>query len=186
MRFLFLNWRCPTHPNGGGAERLTLRIAERLVGWGHSVTWLAAEYPGAAREEVINGIQIVRRGSQATVHLRAYGWYRRHGRGQFDAVIDEINTIPFFAHRYAGVPAVAFVMQLAREVWWYEAALPLAALGYVLEPLYLLAYQTSPVVTISSSSAESLSAHGLSGPIDIIPMATDFEPEPVLPALMEK
>jgi glycosyltransferase involved in cell wall biosynthesis len=186
MRLLILNWRCPTHPNGGGAELLTLRIAERLVAWGHSVTWFAASYPGAAPEQTIKGIRIVRAGSQASVHLHAYRWYRRHGRGQFDLVIDEINTIPFFAHRYAGLPSVAFVMQLAREVWWYEAPWPLAALGYVLEPLYLLAYRHSRVITISKSSAAGLRAHGLSGPIAIIPMATDFASEPALPPLAEK
>jgi glycosyltransferase involved in cell wall biosynthesis len=186
MRLLILNWRCPTQPNAGGAELLTLRIAERLVAWGHSVTWFAAAYPGAARDEMISGIRIIRAGSQSTVHLQAFRWYRRHGRGQFDAVIDEINTVPFLAHRYTGLPSVAFILQLAREVWWYEAPLPLAALGYLLEPLYLLAYRRLPVITISDSSAASLRAHGLRGPIAVIPMATDFVSEPLLPPLADK
>ncbi len=186
MRLLILNWRCPTHPKAGGAELLTLRIAERLVCWGHQVTWFAASYPGAAREETIGGIRILRAGSQASVHLQAGRWYSRHGRGRFDVVIDEINTIPFFAHCYAGIPAVAFILQLAREVWWYESPLPLAAVGYLLEPFYLLAYRHSPVITISPSSAESLRAHGARGPIAVIPMATDFSAEPTLPPLVEK
>ena len=186
MRILILNWRCPIHPSAGGAELLTLRIAERLVGWGHAVTWFAAAYPGADHDGVINGIRVVRAGSQATVHLHAYGWYRRHAQGQFDVVVDEINTIPFFAHCYTRLPSVAFILQLAREVWWYEARLPLASLGYILEPLYLLAYRRSPVITISESSAESLRAHGLRGPITVIPMATDLASEPALPLLAEK
>jgi glycosyltransferase involved in cell wall biosynthesis len=183
MRLLILNWRCPTHPKAGGAELLTLRVAERLVRWGHQVTWFAAAYPGAAPEEIISGIRIVRAGGQATVHWRARHWYKRYGQGQFDIVIDEINTVPFFAHRYAEVPTVALIMQLAREVWWYETPLPLAAIGYVVEPLYLLAYRHSPVITISHSSAESLRAHGMCGPLAVIPMGTDFRPEPVLPGL---
>jgi glycosyltransferase involved in cell wall biosynthesis len=186
MRLLILNWRCPTHPKAGGAELLTLRIAERLVRWGHEVTWFAAAYPGAEREEMMAGIHVLRAGGQASVHWQAGRWYARHGRGLFDVVVDEINTIPFFAHRYAGVPSVAFILQLAREVWWYETAWPLAALGYLLEPLYLLAYRRLPVVTISESSAESLRAHGARGPISVIPMATDFTAEPALPALVEK
>jgi glycosyltransferase involved in cell wall biosynthesis len=186
MRVLLLNWRCPTNPQAGGAELLSLRVAERLVAWGHTVTWFAASYPRARPHEVINGVQVVRAGRQWSVHLRAAGWFARHGRRRFDLVVDEINTIPFFAHLYADCPAVAFINQLAREVWWYEAPLPLAALGYALEPLYLRAYRRQRVITISPSSAESLRALGLAGPIHLIPMATDFEPEPRLPPLEEK
>lgn len=186
MRLLLLNWRCPSNPRAGGAERLTLRIAEHLVRWGHTVTWFAAAFPGAPAQERLNGVSIVRAGGQATVHLRAYAWFRRHGRGQFDVVVDEINTIPFFAHLYAGLPTVAFVMQLAREVWWYEAPWPLALAGYLAEPVYLRAYRRQPVITISASSAASLRAQGLRGPMAVIPMATDFDAEPVLPALDTK
>jgi len=186
MRFLFLNWRCPTHPQAGGAELVTLRVAERLVRWGHTVTWFAAAYPGAPSQEPINGVRVIRAGRQFTVHLQAARWYQRQGRGRFDVVIDEINTIPFFAHRYAGVPVVTLIHQLAREVWWYEAPWPLAALGFALEPLYLQAYRRQPLLTISHSSARSLRALGLRGPIALIPMATDFAAEPVLPPLAEK
>jgi glycosyltransferase involved in cell wall biosynthesis len=186
MRLLILNWRCPVHPRAGGAEVLTLRVAERLAQWGHTVTWFAAAFPGAAREDMINGVRVVRAGSQAIVHLCAWRWYQRHGHGQFDRVVDEINTIPFFAQRYADCPTIALINQLAREVWWYEAPLPLAAAGYALEPYYLRPYQQAPVMTISASSAETLRAIGLRGRVDILPMATDFASEPVLPAQIEK
>lgn len=186
MRVLLLNWRCPTNPQAGGAERVSLRVAERLVAWGHAVTWFAASYPRARPQAVINGVRVVRAGRQWTVHLRAARWFARHGRGQFDLVVDEINTIPFFAHLYADCPTVALIHQLAREVWWYEAPLPLAALGYALEPLYLRAYRHVPAITISPSSAASLRAMGLAGPIALLPMATDLEPEPQLPPLAEK
>lgn len=178
MRLLFLNWRCPTHPKAGGAELLTLRIAERLVLQGHSVTWFAATYKGSPSEEFIHGIRIVRRGGQVSVHVQARRWYLQHGRGQFDLVIDEINTVPFFAHIYTEVPTIAMINQLAREVWWYEIAPPFAAVGYIAERLYLQAYRTKQVITISESSAQSLREYALSGLISIIPMATDFLPEP--------
>jgi glycosyltransferase involved in cell wall biosynthesis len=42
-------------------------------------------------------------------------------------------------------------------------------------------YRRLPLITISPSSAESLRALGLLGQIDVIPMATDFEAEPLLP-----
>lgn len=185
MRILILNWRCPRHPQAGGAEVLTHRIAERLVKWGHTVTWFAGTFDGAAPEETIAGVRVLRQGGQASVHWRAWRWYRQFGRRQFDLVVDEINTIPFFAPLYADGSVVAFIMQLAREVWWHEAPFYLSPLGYALEPLYLQAYRRTPVITISDSTAASLRALGLNTRA-VIPMAVDFPAESVLPPLEEK
>src|SRR5689334_21363534 len=130
MRILILNWRCPFHPKSGGAEALTYRLAHHLAVNGHEVVWFSAWFPGAALEETVDGITLVRRGSQASVHLHAANWFRGQ-RGRFDVIVDEVNTVPFFAHLYADAPTVALFPQLAREVWWYEAAFPVNAIGYL-------------------------------------------------------
>ena len=185
MRILFLNWRCLANPRAGGAELVTQRIAEHLVRQGHQVTLFTAAFPGARAEECMNGVRVIRRGSQLTVHWEAMRWYRRQ-RGAFDLVVDEVNTIPFFAPLYVGVPVVAFFHQLAREVWWYEAPPGLNLLGYLAEPLYLQVYRRVPLVTVSQSSLESLRAIGLRGPACIIPEAIDIEPLDPLPPVTSK
>lgn len=185
LRILFLNWRCLANPRAGGAELVTQRIAEYLVRQGHQVTLFTAAFRGARAEECLNGVRLIRRGGQLTVHWEAMRWYRRQ-RGAFDLVVDEVNTIPFFAPLYAGVPVVAFFNQLAREVWWYEAPPGLNVLGYLAEPLYLQVYRRVPLVTISRSSLESLRAIGLHGPACIIPMAIDFAPLDPLPPVTSK
>lgn len=180
MRLLLLNWRDPWHPKAGGAELMTLRLLEELALRGWSIEWFSAAYAGAAADEVRNGIRYIRSGSQMTVHLAAY---RRYKNDQpFDVVVDEINTIPFFTPLYMKVPHVALMHQLAREVWFYEAPLPLALAGYALEPLYLQAYRTTPVASISPSSLRSFRDMGLRGRMEIVPISCDEPAVDEIPA----
>ena len=130
----------------------------------------------------MDGIRIVRAGRQWTVHWNAFRHYRRSLRGRFDVVIDEINTIPFFTPFWAGIPALLLIFQLAREVWRYESSIPISAIGYALEPVYLRGYRKAPVVTISKSTEQDLRKLGFHGPITIIPIGI----EQVAPAHSEK
>src|SRR5438552_13117190 len=94
---------------------------------GNQVEWFTASFPGAVAEEIVDGVRVVRAGRQWTVHFRAIQHYRGRLRGHFDAVIDQINTVPFFTPLWADVPTFAMIWQLAREVWWYESRFPLNA-----------------------------------------------------------
>jgi glycosyltransferase involved in cell wall biosynthesis len=172
MHVFLLNWRDIKHPLKGGAEVLTHGIFARLVERGHRVTWFASDFPGAARRERIDGIDVVRGGNAVTV--RAHAFYLYRSLRDVDIVVDEINTLPFFTPLYARVPVVAFICQLARDVWFYEAPPGMAHVGYALEPAYLLPYRRVPVLTISQSSAESLRHEmGFAGEIGVMPMAID-------------
>jgi glycosyltransferase involved in cell wall biosynthesis len=115
----------------------------------------------------------VREGRQWSVHLHAFRRYRSRLRGQFDAVIDETNTIPFFTPLWAGIPVFLMIWQLAREVWWYESRFPVNALGYALEPLYLRLYRQTPVLTFSASTLADLRGLGFRGDITVIPVGVE-------------
>jgi glycosyltransferase involved in cell wall biosynthesis len=91
----------------------------------------------------------------------------------FDAVIDEVNTMPFFTPLWAAVPVFMLIFQLAREVWWYESPFPVNAIGYLLEPLYLRIYRHTPVMTISKSTESDLRRLGFSSPITIVPIGIE-------------
>ncbi len=123
--------------------------------------------------EELDGIQIVRAGRQWTVHWNAFVRYRGSLRARFDVVIDEVNTMPFFTPIWAGIPTLMLIFQLAREVWWYESVIPISAIGYALEPIYLQAYRRAPVITISRSTEKDLRNLGLGGPITIIPIGIE-------------
>ena len=175
MNILIASWRCPEHPRAGGAEHLTLRIAAGLVRRGHDVTWFAAGCVGLPGEVVIDGVRIVRRARQGSVHAYFAIWLKRVDlqHNLFDVIVDQVNTIPFLAHWHTNVPTVAFFHQLAREVWFYEAGWFTARVGFAMEPIYLTPYRQVPLITDSQSSLLSLREIGLLGSASIIPMAID-------------
>lgn len=99
--------------------------------------------------------------------------YRGSIRNRFDAVIDEVNTIPFFTPLWAGIPTFMLMFQLAREVWWYESPFPINAMGYMAEPIYLTRYRHVPVFTISKSTEGDLRGLGFKGPITVLPIGIE-------------
>jgi glycosyltransferase involved in cell wall biosynthesis len=162
VRLLICNWRDLAHPAAGGAEVWTEMVARHLAGKGHDVTLFAAAVRGRTEREQVEGVRIVRRGSRLGVYREARRFWSEED-GKFDVVVDEINTRPFMAPRFAsGTPVVAVAHQVAREVWFEEAPFPISVVGrYVLEPWWLRSYADVPTLTLSPSSAASLHAYGL-------------------------
>jgi glycosyltransferase involved in cell wall biosynthesis len=100
MNFLFLTWKDKKHPLAGGAEMINEELAKRLVQNGHKVIFLVAGFKGSEQEEFINGYTIIRLGNKWTVYWRAYKYYKNNLQNWADLIIDEMNTIPFFAKYY--------------------------------------------------------------------------------------
>jgi glycosyltransferase involved in cell wall biosynthesis len=140
------------------------------------VEWFSSSFPGAPAEEQLEGIRLVRAGRQWTVHWRAFRRYRVSLRNQFDAVIDEVNTMPFFTPLWAGIPTFMLIFQLAREVWWYESPFPINLIGYVLEPLYLMPYRKTTAFTISKSTVDDLLRMGFRSQVALVPIGVDSPP----------
>ena len=127
----------------------------------------------------MDGVSVVRRGSELTTRLFAPPFARR---SQWDVIVEEINTLPYLTPLWARERSLLFIHQLAREVWWHEAPLPLAALGYVAEPLYLSTYRSTECVTVSVSTASDLRRVGVRAPIHVIPEASSLPSLTSLPA----
>lgn len=170
MNILVYNWRDIRHPAAGGAEVYITEVTRAWVAAGHHVTVFCAEVPGEAVEEVVDGIRVVRRGGRFGVYRKARRFWRERG-GEFDLVVDAVNTRPFHSPSFVkDVPVVALIFQVAVEVWFREFPLPLALLGrYVLEPWWLRQYRGVPCLTISQSSRESLERFGLRD-VQIVPV----------------
>jgi glycosyltransferase involved in cell wall biosynthesis len=169
-RVLILNWRDVRSPRAGGAELLTHELAKHLVTRrGDHVTWFTSRPRGASRTDAVDGVSIVRYGTELTTRLHAP---RFTARQPWDLVIEEINTLPWLSPIWARTRTLLLIPQLARNVWWYEAKLPLALLGYAAEPAYLSAYRRTEAVTVSHSTLTDLRRIGLHAPIHVIPMAS--------------
>ncbi len=121
---LLLCWRDTGHPQGGGSERYLEEVGAGLARRVVKVTLRTAGYPGAPREETVDGVRIVRGGGRLTVYPRALGAILagRVGLGPLaglrpDAVVDTQNGIPFFSRVVAGAPVTVLVHHCHREQW---------------------------------------------------------------------
>lgn len=164
---------------------MTHEILSRLARTLDEVTCFTASYPGASASDEIDGVNIIRQGRQATVHLRAWRWLRkRHGR--YDRIVDQINTIPFFTPLY--VPAnkrFYYIHQLAREYWFRETrglARLAAPFGYLAESRALRVYRGTNGVTGAPSTVDDLVALGLPAErLSIVPYSLSMKPLETLP-----
>jgi glycosyltransferase involved in cell wall biosynthesis len=173
MRILLLNWRDSTHPAAGGAEVWAHKVAEGLVSLGHQVTFFSASVAGVPIEELVNGVHVIRRGSRFGVYREARKFFRANSRN-FDVILEEINTRPFFANSWGSVPVVPMIHQVAKDVWKYEAPFPVSLIGrYFFEPRWLRKLSNTHVMTLSPSSAESLVEYGIKDSVVVLPGSDD-------------
>src|SRR5688500_18523118 len=98
-RILWFNWRDIKHPDAGGAEVYTHEVASRLVKKGYDITLFTADIPSRIKQEVIDGVKIVRNGGKFNVYKKAEQFYKKNKR-DFDVIIDEINGRPFLTPKY--------------------------------------------------------------------------------------
>ncbi len=175
MKILWFTWKDRIHPEAGGAETVNEELAKRLARDGHEVIFIVGGYPGCCAEEMREGFKVIRLGGQYSVYWLVYRYYKKHLRGWADLVIDEMNTIPFFARFYVKERSIMFVHQLCREIWFYQMRFPLNIIGYFLEPMYLWLLRKNGVITISESTKKDLMKYGfLSDRIRIISQGIDI------------
>lgn len=167
MRILIFSWRGPGHPNAGGAEQSTFEHAKGWVKAGHHVTLFTSFYPGAKKEEIIDGVNIKRRGIQIFgVHLEAVKWYLFSPHSQYDIVIDQFHGIPFFTPLYVRQKKLGFIHEVTKEVWglnpwpWPFNLVP-TIIGTIFEPLIFLLYKSISFMTVSKSTKDDLINWGI-------------------------
>jgi len=78
MNILIYNWRDIKNPAAGGAEVFTHEIAKRLVSKGHRICLFTSAFKGCEKNEIIDGLEIVRSGGRFTVYLKAQQYYKKH------------------------------------------------------------------------------------------------------------
>lgn len=179
MRIVWLTWKDTDNPLTGGAEVVNEELAARLAAAGHDVTFLTGGFKGAAATAERRGFKIIRTGGRFTTYLTTARYFlSRRAQLKPDLVIDECNTMPYFAGWYSRVPTVMFFHMLCRQIWFYQFPLPFSLVGYLIEPLYLRLLKRGPVVTISDSTRRDLVRHGFSNH-DIAVISQGIELKPI-------
>ena len=176
MNILILNWKDIKNPHVGGAEIIAFEFAKRLVQEDHVVTFFSRSFKGAKKEELIDGVKVIRRGNRLSVYPHAFFYYKSL-KDKPDIVIDMINTICWQTPLY--VPKekrIAYVNQLAKEVFFFELPKPLSFVAYLLEEFQYLTYKNTRFLCYSESTKKDLEEYKINGiNIEIFPMGLDHK-----------
>lgn len=173
-----LNWRDPRNPLAGGAERVTQAYLVALAERGHEVYWFANDFPGAAPEETIDGIKIVRGGGKGSSVFKAKQWYRQ--QKHFDLVIDQHHGIPWYAPWWCGTNCVAYIHEVLGPIWNSFYPWPVSTVGRWQERWTHWFYRDVPFFTASSFTRDQLIKHGVRR-VQIIPYGVHTRALPELP-----
>lgn len=160
MNILILNWRDTKNPKSGGAEVVTLEHAKAWARKGHKVFWFTSSFKDCKKNEIIDGVNIIRKGNFLTVFLHAPFFYF-FSSIKFDLVVDEIHGIPFFTPLYVRKPKIAFIHEVADEIWDYMFPFPLNRIGKFIEPIYFKLYRKVKFWTDANSTIDDLVKKGI-------------------------
>ena len=162
MKILVVNYRDRMHPAAGGAEKHLHRIFGKIVEMGHTVVLFTTSFPGAKEREVVDGIQVVRKGGdlmfQFTVALNLKKLDREF---DFDVVVEDLNKLPVFAHWFVRKPLLVQMHHLWRWSIFSEAVFPIAFMVWFFERIIPFFYRTQPFVVVSPSTKKELAEIGV-------------------------
>ncbi len=181
LRILVMNWRCPKHPQAGGAEAYLFEMARRWVAAGHSVLWLTAGFPGSTPRDSIDGVTIRRVGGRASVYAFIPLYYLLRVRGRrFDAIVDSENGIPFFSPLYSRVPQLCVIYHVHRRVFEAHLPFPISKIFVWLELRAMpYVYRRARFVTISETTRDEMARYRISAravPIVYVGVSADLVP----------
>ena len=160
MHILILNWRDIKNPKAGGAEIVTMQHAKAWIRRGNKVTWFTSLFGKASKESFVDGVRIVRRGNSLTTYFFGILFYF-FSKEKYDIVIDEIHGIPYFTPFFVKKPKLAFIHEVAGEIWNYMYPFPLNIFGRVIEKYYFSLYKHIPFWTDAQSTQVELEKFGI-------------------------
>ncbi len=154
LKILVFNWQDITNPLAGGAEVHLHEVFERLAVRGHEVTLFCHHFDDAPREEMRNGIRIIRKGGRFLFNFHVFFEYiRRFRKEGYDVVIDDVNKIPFYTPLYVREPVQGVTHHLFGKSIFLETIFPLAAYVYLAERLIKPVYRNIHFIIGSPSTA---------------------------------
>lgn len=174
-------WRDAGHPEAGGSEVHSARIAERWARAGLDVHVVASRPDGGSRSWAGDGYRISRPAGRYRIFpaTLARGVTRRPAPGR--ATVEIWNGMPFFTPIWAPQPRVVLLHHVHDRMWDTVLPGPLAAAGRLIETrLAPPLYRSTRLVTLSASSKLDIVRRlGLDpAKVDVVPPGVDacFEP----------
>lgn len=150
------------HPAAGGAEKHLHRIFSKIVEMGHTVVLFTTMFPGAKEREIVDGIQVVRKGGDLMFQLTvALNLKKLDREFNFDVVVEDLNKLPVFAHWFVRKPLLVQMHHLWRKSIFSEALFPIAFGVWFFERIIPFFYRTQPFVVVSPSTKKELAEIGV-------------------------
>jgi len=163
VNILVINWQDRKNPNAGGAEVHLHEIFGRIASWGHKVTLLASGFPGAKKNEVLDGIRVIRKGGRSDFNFYVpFGAKEIVRREKPDIIVEDLNKIPFFSRLYMKIPVVAILLHRFGKSIFTETIFPFAMYVYIAESMVPIVYRNIPFDVISESTRDDLVSSGIS------------------------
>ncbi len=161
MNILIINWQDIKNPFGGGAEVHLHEIFKRIAAKGHNITLFVCEFEGCLKEEVVDGIKVIRRGSRSLFNFGVRKYYKQHFENQdFDIVIDDINKIPFYTPLFVKKPLLAISHHFFGRSIFRETNVIAGAYVYIAEKLIDFIYKKTKFVVVSESTLDEFIGRG--------------------------
>lgn len=150
------------HPAAGGAEKHLHRIFSLIAEMGHQVVLFTTSFPGAKPREMVDGIQVVRKGGDLFFQLTVAANIRKLDREfDFDVVVEDLNKLPLFTPYLQKKPVVVQMHHLWRGSIFHEAIFPVAFGVWFFERIIPLFYRKEPFVVVSPSTKRELCEIGV-------------------------
>ncbi len=161
MKILVINWQDWTNPLSGGAEVHLHETFRRVAAMGHEVTIFCSSFPGAANEEELDGMRVVRRGGRNTFnYIVPWHYLRRFRHEGYDVVVDDINKIPFYTPLYVRRPLVGLSHHFFGTSIFLEAGPIFGSYVYLSEKLVDWVYKRTPFLVVSQSTLNEFVERG--------------------------
>ena len=152
LRILFLAYRDACNPFNGGGDIYLSELAKGCVNQGHYVTYISSRFPGSKKEEMVDGVKVIRFGSGFTMVFMLFFYYFMHLRGRFDMVVEDVLSgprIPFFGSIYIKEHTVGVIFQRQKELFQLQFTNLVAFAMSSVERLLVLAYRRKTIIVDS-------------------------------------
>lgn len=155
---LFLTWKDIKHPNKWGAEAVIHEYAKWLVNKWHNVVWFASWFDWCIEEELIDGIQIIRKFNINTIYFKAHNWYKEYKKNhKIDIIIDEAWGIPLLSPLYEkNIPIIFMIHHIWEKEWDFKFKFPINIIFKFIFWMILKLYKNKNTITVSKSTKDEL------------------------------
>ncbi|MCI0331193.1 MAG: glycosyltransferase family 4 protein [candidate division Zixibacteria bacterium] len=176
LKILAINWRDLKNPLAGGAEVHLEENLRRFVKMGHSVTLLTSNFPGGAKEEMIERVRMVRAGNDYTFNWCVPFMLKKElKKNSYDIVLEDINKVPFYSPLFQKLPTLVVVPHLFADAVFQEINFVLGLYIYLAEKPIPRVYRGRKFCVISESTRQDLTARGIPPEdVRVVYCGTDF------------